>query len=144
MFFMHRWTALRRALLLLPLAIVVGCGDSRPPNTVVSGRVEVTGGIPLGEGKLILVPEDPYPGQQPAGATIAPDGTFRCYSASGGSGIPPGNYKVVVSFPSGMAGPHPLRETFKQYTKLDSTPLRLDVPAGGDRDVVFELQDAAS
>lgn len=132
-------TAACRTACLAPLLLAaVGCG---PSNTNVSGRVEVTGGIPLGEGKLILMPEDPAPGQQPAGATIAPDGTFTCYSASGGAGIPPGRYKVMVSFPSGMTGPNPLHETFAKYTRLDSTPLSLDVPPGGLSGVVIELED---
>ncbi len=131
-------------LLVLTLTAAVGCGASGPPNTIVSGRIEVAGGIPLDEGKLILIPDDPAPGQLPAGATIAADGTFSCYSASGGSGIPPGSYKVLVSFPSGMAGPHPLRATFKRYTNVDSTPLHLDVPAGGLSGVVLELEDNSS
>jgi len=143
MIHMHRRTALCRAWLLLPLAVVVGCGDSRPRNTGVSGRIEVSGGIPLGEGKLVLIPDDPAAGQRPAGATIASDGTFSCYSASGGRGIPPGGYKVMVSFASGMAGPHPLRAAFKKYTSLESTPLRLDVPQGGLSNVVLQLQDEA-
>jgi len=137
-------TSLCVCLLLPTLAAVVGCGASSIPNTTVSGRVEVAGGIPLGEGKLILMPENPAPGQQPAGATIAADGSFSCYSSSGGNGIPPGSYKVMLSFPSGMASPHPLRETFKKYIRLDSTPLRLEVPAGGLSGVVLELENGAS
>jgi len=132
------------ASLLLTVMVLVGCGNSQPSNTIVSGRLEVAGGIPLGEGKLILVPEDPLPGQNPAGATINSDGTFTCYSSSGGSGIPPGAYKIMVSFPSAMTGPHPLHETFKRYTKLDTTPLRIEVPPGGLRDLVLELQDEQS
>jgi len=128
-------------LVLACLPTLTGCG---PSNAPVSGRVVVTGDIPLGEGKLILIPEDPQAGQKPAGATIAQDGSFTCYSATGGTGVPPGKYKVVVSFPSSMAGPHPLRKTFKKYVNLDTTPLRLEVPVGGLQNVTLTLQDESS
>jgi len=131
----------RIVCVVIGCCLMLGCGGGGPQNTQVSGRVEVEGGIPLSEGKLILIPEDPAPGQKPAGATIGADGSFEAYAATGGSGIPPGKYKVMVSFPSGMTGPHPLRKTFKKYTKLETTPLALDVPAAGLTDVVLLLQD---
>jgi hypothetical protein len=140
----HPRAALRPTVVaLFALALgATGCGGpTGPANALVKGRIQVKGGIPLSEGKLILIPEQPAPGQRPAGATIGTDGTFDCYATAGGAGIPPGSYKVLLSFPSGMGTANPLHTAFFRYTREDSTPLKLVVPPEGLTNVVLEVEE---
>jgi len=142
-----RYSLTAPALLTLVAALVCvsGCGDSSPPNAPVTGRVVVTGGIPLSAGNLILLPADGSLDVQLPGALIRPDGSFECYSTSGGEGIPPGDYKVLLSFSgSGIADGPSLHRAFTKYTKAETTPLRVTVPPGGVSDVVLEVEDAAA
>jgi hypothetical protein len=132
----------RVLLMALLLGGVVGCGgSSEPANVPVSGRVEAKGGIPVTEGKLILVPQNPLPGQKPAGATIGTDGRFTAHAATGGAGIPPGRYKVLLSFPAGMGSANAMRTAFARYAREETTPLVLDVPPAGLEDEVLEVEE---
>jgi len=128
------------ALLGVTCWMMCGCGASSP-NVPVSGRVLVKGGVPVDEGRLILIPEPPDPKKATCGATIGTDGKFTCYAAQGGTGIPPGSYKVVLSFASGKGSVNPFIEAFKKYTQVSTTPLKLDVPSSGVSDYVIELEE---
>lgn len=128
--------------LWMALAVVIcaGCGESSP-NVVVKGKVVVEGGIPLDEGRLILLPQPESETRKTCGASIKPDGTFECYANQGGTGIPPGKYKVVVAFSSGKGSLNPYAKAFAKYTTVGETPLVLNVPPEGKTDVVFELKE---
>jgi hypothetical protein len=120
--------------------LVSACGTSSP-NVPVSGHVSVKGGLPVDEGKLVLIPEPADPKRIPCGASIATDGSFSCYSNSGGVGIPPGKYKVVLSFASGKGNINPFAEAFLKYTQASTTPLVLDVPKSGIKNFKIELDE---
>jgi hypothetical protein len=120
--------------------LLSSCGASSP-NVAVSGHVTVKGGLPVDEGQLILMPDPADPKRATCGATIGTDGKFTCASTKGGAGIPPGKYKVVLSFSAGKGKVNPFVEAFKQYTQAETTPLKLDVPAGGLKDYHIELEE---
>jgi hypothetical protein len=116
-----------------------GCGGT-PAAVRVSGSVRTTDGAPLAEGQLVLIP-DPFDEDQPqAGATLAEDGSFTCRLFTGTDGVLPGRYKVILRFPTGKGSVNPLTRTYSRYTKLETTPLSLDVPDSGRNDIVFELE----
>ena len=129
------WTAVAVA----PLA--AGCGRQGAPNVPVSGKVVTQSGIPLDEGRMTFVPDPPDGSRQASGASIGADGSFTCYSTSGGMGIPAGRYKVVLSFASGKGSVNPYLIRFAKYAQLNETPLVIEVPPEGLEDAVIELEE---
>ena len=120
--------------------LISACGASST-NVPVTGKVVVKGSVPLGEGQLVLIPDPADPKRANCSATIRTDGSFSCVATAGGEGIPPGKYKVVLSFSSGKGNVNPFISAFKKYTQPDSTPLKLDVTSAGVKDHVFELEE---
>ena len=118
-----------------------GCGKQGIPNVPVSGKVVTQSGIPIDEGRMTFVPDPPDDSRQASGASIGADGSFTCYSTSGGMGIPAGRYKVVLSFASGKGNVNPYIVAFAKYTQLNETPLVLDVPPAGLKAAVIELEE---
>jgi hypothetical protein len=104
----HLQTTLGRAICLVTLLAVVGCGDGgvkAPPNaTIIKGKL-TKGGQPLavkpmvGLIELVFVPVDAGGDSKQVvdkqTATVSPDGTFELRGLSG-RGISPGKYKIVV------------------------------------------------
>lgn len=128
------------AVLAVGCCVICSCGSSSP-NVNVSGQVIVKGGVPVDEGRLILIPDPPNDKRATCGATIGTDGKFNCYATKGGTGIPPGRYKVVLSFASGKGSVNPFIEAFKKYTQVSTTPLTLDVSSSGVKDYLVELEE---
>lgn len=126
------------AVLGLVLSAVPGCGSSSG-EVPVSGSVFLSDGTPLTEGRLVLIPDPFDADQMPPGATLADDGSFTCRSFTGENGILPGQYRVILQFPTGKGAINPLTRTFAKYTKFETTTLAIDVPETGLQDVVLEL-----
>jgi hypothetical protein len=89
-------TRLRFALLVLPLALLAGCGDNGVPPAAnygsISGRVyDATTNQPIAG---VLVSVDTI-----LNATTASDGTYRIGT------IPSGQYTMAIQPPSGYAAP---------------------------------------
>lgn len=142
----HQKSLRRSWSVLLWAAVVVvpfaaGCGKQGAPNVPVSGKVVRQSGSPIDEGRMIFVPDPPDGSRQASGASIGADGSFTCYSTSGGMGIPAGRYKVVLSFASGKGSVNPYLIAFSKYAQLNETPLVLDVPPEGLQDAVIELDE---
>ena len=57
------------------------------------------------------------------------------------AGIPPGRYKVVMAFPSAKGSVSPFQKAFAKYTTVETTPLVLDVPNTGLKDVELKLEE---
>jgi hypothetical protein len=146
--FGSRWS---RAIRRLPLVVLVGLSfstisgcDGSSGEVAVSGHVRLRDGTPLTEGQLVLIP-DPFDKDQPqAGATLAEDGSFACRSFTGKNGVLPGQYKVILRFPTGKGAVNPLTGKFKKYTSFVTTPLVLDVPDSGLNDTLLELDEAGT
>lgn len=134
----------QKAMSFLALAIACGlnsgCGTPSP-NVTVSGKIVVKGGVPVDEGKLALIPDPPNEKRSNCGASIGTDGSFNCYATTGGMGIPPGKYKVVLTFASGKGAINPFAKAFEKYTRLATTPLIIDVPKSGLKGHLIELEE---
>jgi hypothetical protein len=83
-------------ILLLPMALALGCGGSTIERVPVSGEVLIDG-QPLSSGNIQFVPEQ----GRPSSAAIQPDGHFELASESVGHtkeiGATPGRYRVQVA-----------------------------------------------
>jgi hypothetical protein len=140
---------IRSKLLLLAVALP-GCGGSVSP---VEGVV-LLDGKPLANVSVQFVPQGS--GRDATGQTDK-SGEFAMSTFKPGDGVMPGSYKVVISPPAGTPDPAQYATaeeamaaaskapatkestTFpQQYTRVDQTPLKQDVPTSGK--VRFELK----
>lgn len=117
---------------------VPGCGGSAG-GVVVTGTVTLDG-RPLPGATVWFYPEGSTPGLGGSGRT-GPDGQYALTAARGGTGLPPGEYKVVVSRALRPDGSPPdpdvppiesdARETLPAaYSNREATTLRAAVSPG--------------
>jgi len=139
----HLTRSSTRLLLLLAitaLPILASCGSSNSELTPVTGKVEYKGKA-LTAATVRFIPMGQTTGFGGEGRTDA-EGKYTITYARGGSGLPPGQYKVVVSKrlnPDGSEPPadeEPIesqaRETLPaQYSSEDSTQITKTVPPDG-------------
>jgi hypothetical protein len=122
----------RLCVLALLLPAVFGRGG---PNLVpVKGRVVYADGRPVSAASVVFTP-DASQGNNGMLATglLALDGTFTLRTYPHGDGAMVGAYKVTISL-----GRAP-RELAK-YALLKDTPLRIEVPAEGLKDLELKLE----
>jgi hypothetical protein len=135
----------------LSFVVLLGCNSSG--TTPVEGQVLLDGN-PLPNVSIQFVPQGT--GQDATGATDA-EGKFAMSTNEPSDGVMPGSYKVVITprlttppqqFASAdeamraaaVAKPVALNSEFPQkYTRVDQTPLTIDVPLK-ERKTVFELK----
>ena len=84
-------SAMRFLILLLVLAVLVGC-DDRPTRVRVSGVVTIDG-QPLDRGNIKFVPKN----GRPSAGTIGPDGRFTLTCYDGNDGALLGTHRVQVA-----------------------------------------------
>ncbi len=145
-------TMARAGLMLVVLVGLAGCARGRVP---VEGIVTLDG-KPVPGAVVSIAAEDG--GGQPAHALSGADGSFRVQTLRQGDGAWPGSYRVAVAVPvpppdagitPGMTlaeqmrrygeamrerAEHPVKPPMEipaTYTSFGTTPLRLEVPAGG-------------
>lgn len=144
---------LRRSLLgLLGLALLVGCNSASVSGTVpVSGKVTYKG-APVEGAIVTFVPEGKG---RTATATTGAGGVFSLTTVDA-PGAMPGKYKVTVDkVEYGAAGSPSMEEAAKgnaaegqskrvlpaKYAEVASTPLAIEVPSGGKKDLDLPLID---
>lgn len=88
-------------LIFLFVLLPLGCGDGKPDNVPISGKVVYANGKPLTGGMIVFNPLKE--GETAPLAAIQQDGTFEI-SARGG-GISPGEYKVSLAPAEGETAP---------------------------------------
>jgi hypothetical protein len=124
-----------RAVWLVGLAFVVGCGDPGPPLVPVAGVVWVNG-KPLTTGSVSFRPDADKGNtslHHPTGS-VGADGRFELFTV-GRPGAPPGHYKVLVfadanTDPNTRTAAHPKPPawlTDVKYTSERTTDLRVEV-----------------
>ena len=144
---------LRRSMLgLIGLALLVGCNSKSVTGTVpASGKVTYKGAAV--EGAIItFVPEG---SGRPATATSAAGGVFSLTTVDA-TGAMPGKYKVTVdkveygaggsssmeAASSGNAAEGTVKRALPaKYAEAASTPLAIEVPSGGKKDIELALVD---
>jgi len=143
----------RRSMLgLFGLALLVGCNSSSVSGTVpASGKVTYKGAAV--EGAIVtFVPEGKG---RTATATTREGGVFSLTTVDA-SGAMPGRYKVTVGKVEYGAGGSPSMEAAAsanvsegkakhalpaKYAQAASTPLEMEVPSGGKKDIDLALVD---
>jgi hypothetical protein len=130
---------------LLPLAALVflGCSGTDPGLAAVSGTVTL-GDAPLANATITFIPKDGTPGFGGVGKTNGEGKYTIAGSRENEKGIPPGEYRVVISkrlMPDGSELPaddktppmmSPAKESLAgTYSSMTSTTLTATVPAGG-------------
>lgn len=94
---------IRRISLLLAGVLTLsplGCGDGKPENVSISGKVVYANGKPLTAGTIVFNPLNEDEGAPLA--EIQEDGTFEFSSENG---VPPGEYRVSLATPEGEDDP---------------------------------------
>jgi len=130
---------------------MAGCGESGPFDLVpVHGRVTYSDGSPIKSDQLVVkfVPQAiQMQGKvAPRSATTyvdVADGTFSDLTTwKYGDGVIVGRHKVVVLALSG-AGPNagnPTKAVPTRYHRADTTPLEVEVAAGGENDFSLKIE----
>jgi hypothetical protein len=125
--------------LLLLLSLLCGCGGSDGSGArlaPVKGRVIYKNqGVTAAE--IYFLP-DADKGNQGAmaSAILQEDGSFTMSTYPRGDGVAPGAYKVTLGL-----GRRTEKELNK-FRKVETTPLKVDVPEEGLTDLVFDLSKA--
>lgn len=143
----------RRSLLgLMGLVLLVGCNSASVPGTVPVGGKVTYKGAPVEGAIIMFVPEG---NGRTATATTTAGGAFSLTTVDA-SGAIPGKYKVTVdkveygaggsssmeAAASGSAAEGQAKRALpKKYAEASSTPLELEVPSGGKKDIELALVD---
>ncbi|PQO38138.1 hypothetical protein [Blastopirellula marina] len=125
------------------LAVVAGCGSSRPdglPETAIVEGVVKLNGAPLNEGVVRFVPEDTT--CNPGVGMINPDGTFELSTYERLDGATVGKHKVVVHVEPHLDGssPDPPVQTPRKYHDIATTPLEVEIKSGETNEVVLDIK----
>ena len=143
----------RRSMLgLIGLALLVGCNSASVSGTVPVGGKVTYKGAPVEGAIVTFVPEG---NGRTATATTAAGGVFSLMTVDA-SGAMPGKYKVTVdkvvygaggsssmeAASSGNAAEGQAKRALPaKYAEAASTPLALEVPSGGRKDIDLALVD---
>ena len=132
---------------LLGLIALVGCNRSNPALSPVAGVVTLNN-QPIAGAQVRFLPQADTPGHGGVGITEA-DGSYAviAHRSSNRKGLPPGDYKVVVSrllMPDGTPPPpgtatinSPVKESVPDpYCKQNDTPLTVTI---GEDAVTFDI-----
>lgn len=122
-----------QALMVAVLVTSAGCAD-RPNLVPVTGKVTVKG-QPVTAGSVALHPGEGNAHQKDnPSSLLQTDGAFTFKTYPYGEGVPPGRYTMTLD--PALAG----RLKMAQYARPDTSPWKLDVPAGGLRDLKMEVR----
>lgn len=143
-----RWRLVRRGGVCTGLMLAsIGCGGAgvgRAPTAPAAGVVTLAG-QPLAD---VTITFTPAAGRPATGRTDA-TGRFTLSTFAAGDGAVPGEHRVTLSLPAvdvpmpgtpEAAGYVPAKRSFpERYGGLDTTDLRIEIPAAGARDLRLEL-----
>ena len=125
--------------LVFLLALLSGCGgsDGRGGKLApVSGRVLYKGQAVTAASIYFLPDADRGNNGSMGSAILQEDGSFTVTTYPKGDGVAPGSYKVTLDL-----GRRPEKELDK-YRKVETTPLKVDVPEEGVTDLEWDLSKA--
>jgi hypothetical protein len=129
----------------LALTVVGGCGKSKPAETVVRGQI-LYRGEPVSCGLIVFAPNPDRGSDGPmATATLNDDGSFTL-TAPDGKSVAPGWYRIAVAPKAGSVrvptADRPYPGLPAKYRNPSLSGLELEVKAGTDNVVLFDLDDA--
>jgi hypothetical protein len=140
------WFSMLAGILLVPLALVGGCGskESRKPVYPVRGKVLVAG-KPAVKAQVTFHPlNDPNNPLRP-NADVEADGTFTLSTFTAGDGAPAGEYAVTVLWLESTVATGGDAETGPdklggRYSKPETSGLRVQVREGSNDLATFQLK----
>ena len=135
-------------LAIVCLVCAVGCGDGKMKRYPITGTVNVDG-KPAAGVQLLFAPVDGTPEFQrvrPMGLT-GEDGKFTLNTFGDGDGVPAGQYKVLITWPSKSKGvsrdgvPEMGADQFKgRYNNLEKSEFTITVDSSTSELPPFELK----
>jgi hypothetical protein len=131
-----RWHRIGFCLLSFAAALP-GCTRDRPPRLVpVKGRVTYRN-RPVPLATVTFVPDVARGNTRgrDGRASTGKDGSFTMQTYPWGAGVMPGAYRVTVMYYSRTD------QLPRKYTKFHLTPLAVEVPEEGVRDLVLTIRD---
>jgi hypothetical protein len=127
------------------LALLAGCGGSKPGETVVRGQI-LYRGEPVSGGLVVFAP-NPDRGSDGPPLTISlhDDGSFTLTSPDG-KPIPAGWYRIAVAPKAGSVSvpmaDRPYPGLPARYRNPSMSGLEREIKAGTDNVICFDLDDA--
>ena len=141
----------RHIIVVVLLALLVGCGSSDRPLTVpVEGTVTLAGKAWPAEGRLYFLPTKPAEGfkLKPGVGRFDKNGKFVAGSFEDADGLVPGTYGIRVEcwkVPPTVDGPPAVSHVDPRYFKPASSGLTLEVPPdGGPIEVSWDITPAGA
>lgn len=134
---MQRWYFCAMALLFCS-----GCNETKDllPTTKVDGNVSFQGS-PLESGTITFFP---VAGGKHAIGLIVKNGDFSLSTYETGDGAVLGQHKVVIDvpyeMPDGVPAPDSVPRIPTKYSKLETTPLIVDITSDGENKFPFTLE----
>jgi hypothetical protein len=126
-----------KPVLVLLLAALAGCNrqdGSTAKVAPVSGRVTFKNQA-VSAAEIYFMPDASKGNHGVMGSAILQeDGSFKITTYPKGDGVAPGAYKVTLGL-----GRRPEKE-LQKYRKVETTPLKYDVPEEGLQDLHIELK----
>jgi hypothetical protein len=123
------YRAARITLLLMLLAVVLGCGRGRG-LVKVTGRVTFGGGKPPAGGIVTFLPQEGEQPLRPGMGSFDREGTLYVSSFQDSDGLRPGRYRVELRCVSEMGNSHD-RVAVVNYVPDGFEPPELVVPKSG-------------
>ncbi|MEZ6064556.1 MAG: hypothetical protein R3B90_02350 [Planctomycetaceae bacterium] len=118
---------------LVALALLVGCGESRPGIVPIKGQVMIDG-KPLTHGFIQVLPAD----ARPASAKIGPDGRFTLSTFGEDDGCVPGTHPVTVVATESIDATSTKWHAPKAYADPATTNLKVNI-APGHEEITINL-----
>jgi hypothetical protein len=115
---------------LLLLAALTGCGDPNQPKLVPVKGVVTLDGQPLSGAVVTFMPGATTPAGGGSGRT-GKDGSYKLTFLRGGTGVPSGEYKVVISklvLPDGKEVPANTTKSPLELQATETLPPRYSMP----------------
>lgn len=123
-----------RRLLLLPIVLILGCGEPPPKLVPATGRV-LAKGEPLTAGSIYFHPDAANAWAKDAPSSLLQlDGSFEMATFPFGPGVTPGKYRVTLA-PALAA-----RARRPDLADKAKTPWEVTVPDAGLSGHVFEVK----
>lgn len=102
---MHLKWFLLLSVVLSCLALITGCGKSKPVTAALSGEIKTSSGAPCDGALIVLHPQEPTRVNAAKPLAIASaDGKFIVRTHSENDGAEPGDYAITVVWPGKADG----------------------------------------
>jgi hypothetical protein len=140
-----------RILILLPLALCVGCNQGTPKTAPVRGMIKTKQGQPCGKALIVFHPLEKSRVNDPKPVAVAEDsGEFVVRTFATDDGAAPGDYGVTVVWPgeksgkpefslSGEGGSSGADRLGGKYGNPKDPKIKVTITASGDSNLKIDI-----